>query len=113
LPFAVKGYESSTRTTWAGPSIVATFGEPLNNSPDTYCGDLGCARIYCAPSHLDARGSPNGQWGVAFQVENGGYNNIYVCRSGSGCGFPNAEAHDQFLAGVPVPPQSDTGLPDY
>ncbi len=36
-----------------------------------------------------------------------------MCRSDASCGLLNAEADDQFLAGVSVATRSLTGLPDY
>ncbi len=105
LPVGVERYESSEGKAWSGPSTLASFGPPSNSSPSTYCSSQGCFSVYYAPL-LDARGSTNGQWVVAFPVNNGGYNNIYMCASDRGCGFVNAANNDQFLAGASVATRS-------
>lgn len=94
LPVAVNRYESSDGVTWSGPFSIATFGAPLNNSPSA-------PTIFYAPL-LAAQGYPNGLWTVAFQINNGGYNNIYICTSDRGCGIVNSAPDDQFLVGTSV-----------
>lgn len=94
LPTSVDRYESSDGVTWSGPFSIATFSAPLNNSPSA-------PTIFYAPL-LAAQGYPNGLWTVAFQINNGGYNNVYICTSDRGCGIVNPEADDQFLVGNSV-----------
>lgn len=94
LPTAVDRYESMNGITWTGPSSVAVFGAPLNNTPVT-------PPVFYAPL-LDAKGYTNGLWSVVFPINNGGYNNIYICTSSRGCGIVDAAANDQFLAGTSV-----------
>jgi hypothetical protein len=112
LPVSVERYQSSDGKTWSAPSTLASFEAPLNSSPGTYCGSQGCYALYYAPL-LDARGSTNGQWAVAFPVNNGGYNNIYLCTSDRGCGFVNATNNDQFLAGTAIGAHPGTAQADY
>lgn len=112
LPVGVERYQSSDGKAWSGPSTLASFGAPLNSSPSTYCSSQGCYSVYYAPL-LDARGSTNGQWVVAIPVNNGGYNNIYMCASDRGCGFINAANNDQFLAGASVTMRPGQSQPDY
>jgi hypothetical protein len=94
LPIAVNRYQSSDGVTWSGPFSIATFSAPLNNSPSA-------PTIFYAPL-LAAQGYPNGLSTVAFQINNGGYNNVYICTSDRGCGIVNPAADDQFLVGNSV-----------
>lgn len=94
LPTAVDRYESTNGTTWTGPFSVATFGAPLNNTPVS-------PPVFYAPL-LDAKGYTNGLWTVVFPINNGGYNNIYICTSNRGCGIVDAASNDQFLGGTSV-----------
>ncbi len=94
LPVAVYRYQSTDGVNWSGPYTVATFSAPLNNAPSG-------TNIFYAPL-LAATGYTNGLWATAFQINNGGYNNIYLCTSDRGCGLVNAGADDQFLGGVSV-----------
>lgn len=94
LPIAVDRFQSSDGITWSGPFAVAAFGAPLNNSPVN-------PPVFYAPL-LDAKGFTNGLWTVAFPINNGGYNNVYICTSNRGCGIVDAAANDQFLAGTSV-----------
>lgn len=112
LPVAVERYQSTDGQSWTGPSPLASYGAPLNSSPSAYCGSQGCYPVYYAPL-LDARGSTNGQWVVTFPVNNGGYNNIYMCASDRGCGFVNAANSDQFLAGASVATRTGSTQSDY
>ena len=50
---------------------------------------------------------------VAFLINNGGYNNIYICTSDRGCGLINSNGTDQFLAGTAAAVRNGTGQPDY
>ncbi len=106
LPVGVDRWESTSGTTWTGPSLLLTFGAPLNSSPNNYPTPSG-RPIFYAPL-LDGRGYPatasypDGLWTVAFQINNGGYNNVYTCNSSRGCGLANSIQDDQFLAGTSV-----------
>ena len=96
LPTAVSRYESSDGITWSGPFTLATFGAPLNNGTSS-----SGTNIFYAPL-LAAQGYTNGLWVTAFQVNNGGFNNVYICTADRGCGLVNAAADDQFLTGTSV-----------
>ena len=110
LPTSVYRYESTDGVNWTEPSQnpLFSFGEPMNESPNELVGPTGsaCAEPNPCPIfyalNLAASGYTNGQWSVAFQVNNGGYNNVYICTSDRGCGLVNAAATDQFLAGTSV-----------
>jgi hypothetical protein len=109
LPTAINRWQSSDGNAWTGPNSVATFAAPSNNTPQGYP-----TPIFYAPL-LTAQGFTNGQWSVAFQVNNGGYNqvnnggynNVEICTSSRGCGVVNPAATDEFLAGTSV--SSDNG----
>jgi hypothetical protein len=97
LPTEVDRYESTDGVNWSGPSIVMSFGAPLNSAQPG-----GSDRpIFYAPL-LSAAGYTDGRWIVGSQINNGGWNNLEICTSDRGCGLVNAGADDQFLAGVSV-----------
>lgn len=93
-PTAVDRYESADGVSWAGPYNLATFAAPLNNSPSS-------PYIFYAPL-LAATGYTNGLWAMAIQINNGGYNNVFICSSDRGCGIVNGGPDDQFLNGISV-----------
>ena len=84
---------SSDGVSWTTPSPIAQFGAPANQSPD--------GTIYYGED-LQAQGYSNGLWTVVFPVNNGGYNNAYICTSNRGCGLVNAGADDEFYIGTSV-----------
>ena len=101
LPTAVGRYQSSDGTSWPVRYPVATFVAPSNNSP------AGTTQIYYA-TLLAAQGYTNGLWVTAFQINNGGFNNAYMCTSNRGCGIVNSYGSDQFLVGASV--SGDSGF---
>lgn len=92
LPTAVNRYQSSDGIHWTGPNLIATFSAPLNNSPSS-------PFIFYAPL-LSAAGYTDGRWTTAFQINNAGFNNVYICTSDRGCGIANPQKDDEFLIGV-------------
>jgi hypothetical protein len=95
VPSAVEYLSSSDGVTWCcnPPQSLAQFTPPSNQSPN--------GTIYYAPL-LQAQGYLNGLWTVVFQIDNGGFNNAYICTSSRGCGLVNAAADDEFLVGTSV-----------
>ncbi len=94
-PTAINRWQSSDGRNWTGPSSIATFSAPSNNSPP------GTTQIFYA-TLLAAQGYTNGLWSVAFQVNNGGFNNVEICTPDRGCGVVNPYGTDEFLAGTSV-----------
>ena len=94
-PTQINRWQSSNGTSWSGPNLLANFGAPNNNSPP------GTTQIFYAPL-LAAQGYTNGLWTVAFQINNGGFNNAEICTSDRGCGIVNSVGSDQFLVGSSV-----------
>ena len=79
------------------PFLVENFGPPLNDATPS-----GSTRpVFYAPL-LSAGGYTDGRWAVAWQRNNGGWNNFEICTSDRGCGTVNAAADDEFLGGVSV-----------
>jgi len=95
VPTQVNRWQSSNGTSWTGPNLLANFTAPAAHPP------VGATQIYYAPL-LTAQGYTNGLWTVAFQINNGGFNNAYLCTSDRGCGLVNAAGTDQFLVGTSV-----------
>lgn len=73
LPTAVYLYQSPDGVTWSGPTTLATFAPPLNNTPSGVTPTLFYAPL------LAASGYTNGLWAMAIQINYGGYNNVYIC----------------------------------
>ncbi len=99
LPTYIYRKESADGINWNGPLSIGmgSFGAPNNNTPPGTSSTI----LYYAPL-LAAQGYTNGLWAVAFQANNGGYNNVTLCNSNRGCGWVNSQADDQFLAGTSV-----------
>jgi hypothetical protein len=123
-PVGIDRWESSDGISWAFAGSINGFAAPLNRSPQNYistataacpdpnqpcnCTDSGCAipsnpcrRIGYSPA-IDAKGFTNGLWVVGVPINNGGFNNIYICTSNRGCGIVNAAQDDQFMFAVSV-----------
>ena len=111
----------TNQVAWDAPQLLYGFDPPLSYSPADYCRTTSqCRRIYYAAAHLDARGTPAGNWAVAFSKgEKVGssvrYNNVYLCTSDQsrGCGAVNPFGTDEFLPGVAVSDQPGSGVPTF
>jgi hypothetical protein len=117
LPRRVERWESASGSTWVGPQVLLDFEAPLNHSPNTYSASQPSPAkfIFYSPK-LDAKGSPNGYWVVAFpvpvQVGTVVYNNIVMCASSrSACWYVNPAESDEFLGTVSL--GTSNGQPDY
>jgi hypothetical protein len=108
-PMYIARYESVDGINWSADVTIGmgTFGPAFNNAPD---GSL--YNIYYAPLPT-AQGYKNGLWAVAFQLDNGGYNNAAICTSDRGCGYINNPTNDQFLVGTSVSGDSGYWLNYY
>jgi hypothetical protein len=96
-PVHIARYESTNGSTWTTDSGIGMpgngyFGAALNNG--------GNPNLYYAPLPA-AQGYSNGLWTVAFQLNNGGWNNAAICTSDRGCGYIS-EANHHFLVGTSV-----------
>ena len=97
VPTTINRYESSDGVNWSGPSLIMTFGAPLNSAQPSGSS----YPIFYAPL-LSAAGFTDGRWIVGWQENVNSWNNVEICTSDRGCGTVNQAADDQFLAGVSV-----------
>lgn len=115
--WAIDRYDSQDGVNWTGPTGIASFSPPKQQSSGIYPAFPGTSypgsrRVFLAPI-LDARGSQVGEdYFLAFPVLNNSFNNYVLC-SPTACGVMDPQAQDQFLGGVTItnaPPIEDGWL---
>jgi hypothetical protein len=93
-PSYIARYESYDGINWTGDLTIGmgSFGPANNNG--------GGPNVFFAPLPT-AQGYSNGLWTIAFQLNNGGFNNAAICTVDRGCGYIS-DANHQFLVGTSV-----------